>query len=239
MMLSGYLRSGAEKMGMKLDTGVIDGIARYHELLTRANEKFNLTRISADPRESAFRNYLDSLAPIAFKGLADGARTILDAGSGAGLPGVPLALALKECRVTMIDSSGKKVRFIRDACRQLELDAQTIHARLEDCARKADLREKFDACVCRALAPMRVLVEITLPFVVVGGVLIAYKGPSAMDELDAAQNAIELLGGKALPILKVPSPADEWEHRLVVVKKVAPTPAAYPRKASIPTKNPL
>jgi 16S rRNA (guanine527-N7)-methyltransferase len=198
----------------------------------------NLTRVPDDPREAADRNYLDSLSPIGLH-LLDGAGALLDVGSGAGFPGIPLSIALPGTRVTLMDALSKRVDFLNQAIERLGLNAEAIHARAEDAARDRTLRDRFDAVTARAVAPLNELVELALPFARVGGVLLAYKGPSLNEELPAAARAIAALRGEARAPVPAPIPGRDWDHRIVAIVKRAPTPAAYPRRAGDAHRKPI
>ena len=209
----------------------------YHRLLTEANARFNLTRIPDDAEEAVDRNYLDSLAPLRF-GL-EGVERAIDVGSGAGFPGIPLAICMPGTRFVLLDSLGKRVDFLNDVIERLGLNAEAIHLRAEDGARWPQLREAFDLATARAVAPLNLLSEYLLPFVRVGGTMLAYKGPTLEEELAQAAAALSILGGRAVRTERAEIPGREWDHRLCWIEKIAPTPDKYPRKAGKPEKNPL
>ena len=234
------IREGALKMCIALPEDAAEKMLRFHELLMRANEQFNLTRVPDDPKEAADRNFLDSLAPLAQKGLMDGCAALLDLGSGAGFPGIPLAIALPNVRVTLMDSLGKRVNFLSDVIAALGLTAQAVHFRAEEAAKNPQWREQFDCVTARAVAAMPTLAELALPFARVGGRLVAYKGPAAGEELRQAERAIELLGGGNARILQVRIPErEDWDHRLVLVDKQRATPRRFPRKSGEAGRNPI
>lgn len=227
----------ARAAGIPMDRDQAEKFAIYHRMLTEANARFNLTRIPDDETEAIDRNYLDSLAPLRF-GLSGVSRAI-DVGSGAGFPGVPLAICMPETRFTFLDSLGKRVDFLNDVAAALRLNAEAIHMRAEDGARKPELREAFDLATARAVAPLNLLAEYLLPFVRVGGAMLAYKGPSLEEELAAANNAFAALGGRFVRSERADIPGRDWDHRLCWIEKNASTPDKYPRKAGKPEKNPL
>lgn len=228
-------RAGAA--GIPLTREQAEKLAQYHAMLTEANARFNLTRVPDDAAEAVDRNYLDCLAPL-HGGLPGVARAV-DVGSGAGFPGIPLAICLPGVRFVLIDSLGKRVEFLNQVIAALHLNAQALHLRAEDAARLPELREGFDLATARALAPLNLLAEYLLPFVRVGGHMLAYKGPTADAELADAANALQILGGAHLRTEPAPIPGRDWEHRLVWIRKAAPTPDKYPRKAGKPEKSPL
>ena len=227
-------------MGIALPAQAGEQFLTFHALLTRANARFNLTRIPDDPREAADRNYLDSLAPLAAPGLLENVHTLLDLGSGAGFPGIPLSIVLPDVRVTLMDSLGKRVNFLNEVISELGLNAVAVHARAEEAAKTPAYREAFDAVTARAVAALPVLSELALPFVRVGGRLIAYKGPAADGELSESGAVIRRLGGgksRVLPV-RIPDRTD-WDHRLVIVDKTGRTPSSFPRKPGEAGRNPI
>ena len=231
------LAQGLSAMGVPYRAPMLETLARFQEKLLAANARMNLTRVGAEACEAVDRNYLDSLAPLA-QGLLQGAKAALDVGSGAGFPGIPLCvLAGEETRFVLVDSLGKRVAFLNEAIAELRLNAEAVHARMEDFARAN--RERFDVATARAVAPVGVLAELALPALKRSGRLIAYKGPSAAEEVAAAQNALRTLGGASAQILPAPIPGRDWAHTLVIVQKAQKTPAQYPRKAGEPSRNPL
>ena len=237
-MLQSRLLSAAAEMGIVLSPVQGDQFAAYNEMLQTANRSFNLTRIPDDPAEAVDRNYLDCIAPIAH-GWPVGARTAIDVGSGAGFPGIPLAIALPQVHFVLLDALDKRVKFLQSAVDALGLNAEAVHLRAEDAARRPEFREQFDIALARAVAPLNVLAEYLLPFVRTGGQMLALKGPDAENELTQAGAAIALLGGGTGYIEPVSIPGRDWSHRLVAVEKQSPTPEKYPRRAGMPEKKPL
>lgn len=230
----------ARAFGIDLTPIQQEQFEKYYRLLVEWNEKFNLTTITAY-NDVQLKHFLDSLsaAPILI-GAGVLEKKLIDVGAGAGLPGMPLALALPDLRVTLLEATGKKVRFLDEVTREIGLENVTaVHARAEEYARDAKHREQFDFAVARALAPMRTLVEYTLPFVRVGGIMIAYKALDADQETHQAKRGIEMLGGKLREIITVKlGDLDDVRH-LVVIDKIAHTPATYPRAGGAPKNKPL
>ena len=227
----------AQAAGIPLNREQAEKIEAYHRMLIEANARFNLTRVPDDEAEAIDRNYLDSLAPLRF-GLSDVARAI-DVGSGAGFPGIPLAICMPDTHFVLLDSLGKRVDFLNDVIAALNLNAEAIHLRAEDGARRPELRETFDLATARAVASLNLLAEYLLPFVRVGGAMLAYKGPSLEEELTAAEGALGILGGRFIRVERADIPGRDWDHRLCWIEKVESTPDKYPRKAGKPEKNPL
>ena len=236
-MLQAILIERAGAMGIPMTGAQAARFERYHELLVRANERMNLTRVPEDPGEAADRNYLDCIAPLA-QGLPEAARAV-DVGSGAGFPGIPLAIMLPQTRFTLIDALGKRVEFLREVIDALGLNAEALHLRAEDAARRPELREGFDLVTARAVAPMNVLCEYLLPLARVGGHALALKGPGLEEELARAEGAIALLGGRLERVQALDIPGRDWDHRAAWIVKEAPTPEKYPRRPGVAEKRPL
>lgn len=228
------------EFGIELAPVQLEMFEQYYRLLVEWNEKFNLTSIT-DYTGVQIKHFLDSLsaAPILLESeIAN--QKLLDVGAGAGFPGLPLAIALPHLYVTLLEATGKKVRFLDQTVRELGLgNVTSVHGRAEEYAREPKQREQYDFVVARALAPMPTLVEYTLPFVHVGGILIAYKAVEAERETEEAKHGIVRLGGQLREIVPVKLGELEDVRRLVVIDKVAPTPAAYPRAGGAPKNKPL
>lgn len=213
-------------------------LSGYMEGILDFNESINLTAIT-DRKEFIAKHYIDSLMCAAMDEIND-ADTVIDVGTGGGFPGVPLAIAFPEKKFTLIDSLNKRIKIVNQLCDELEIkNVRAIHGRAEELARKKDMREQFDICVSRAVANMATLSEYCLPFVKVGGSFIAYKGPDCESEVKEASNAIEKLGGCLLRIESPEADGVAFDHRLIVVKKIAATAAKFPRKPGTPSKEPM
>lgn len=231
------LQAGLERLGVAADGVTLDRLARYHALLTEWNARIDLTAV-LDPEEMVDRHYLDSAAPLALGLIPQGAR-VIDVGTGAGLPGIPLCILRPDLRVTLLDAQRKRVTFLQAAIEALDLPAQAVHMRAEDAARDEAHREAYDVSVSRAVAATPTLLELTLPFVRVGGRAIAWKGPGLQAELEQARRAAHLLGGALEGVLDAPVPGRDWQHVLLVCAKRQKTARQYPRRAGLPGKNPL
>lgn len=210
----------------------------FHRLLVEWNEKMNLTGIT-DYDEVLSKHFFDSLTCI--KGLEDWTDLkVIDVGTGAGFPGVPMKIANPSIEITLLDSLSKRINFLDLVADELELeDVKLIHGRAEDYGQDEQYRETFDAAISRAVADLAVLSEYVLPFIKIGGVFVAQKSINARNEIELANNAIEILGGKIRDIIDVKVPGTEIVHALVIIEKVKHTPDKYPRKAGKPTKKPL
>lgn len=231
------LQAGLERLGVAADGVTLDRLARYHALLTEWNARIDLTAV-LEPEEMVDRHYLDSAAPLALGLISQGAR-VIDVGTGAGLPGIPLCILRPDLRVTLLDAQRKRVTFLQAAIEALDLPAQAVHMRAEDAARDEARRETYDVAVSRAVAATPTLLELTLPFVRVGGRAIAWKGPGLQAELEQARRAAHLLGGALEGVLDAPVPGRDWQHVLLVCAKRQKTARQYPRRAGLPGKNPL
>lgn len=232
------LITGLDMMGVSYDQTAIDRFEAFHAILDEYNQKMDLTAV-LDEDERIDRHDLDSAAPLA-QGLLAPQAKVIDVGTGAGFPGMPLLILRPDLQMTFLDALNKRILFLEDALRRLGLTAQTLHARAEDAAKMAEHREMYDAAVSRAVASAAVLQELTLPFVRTGGAAIAWKGPGVQDEMTAARRAAFVLGGTVRGVYPAPVPRrDDWAHCLLVTDKTGKTPKAYPRKAGTPNKKPL
>jgi 16S rRNA (guanine527-N7)-methyltransferase len=224
------LRGGARELGTELDDARIGLLDRFASLLVETNRTLNLTRIT-EPAEIVTGHYLDSLTCLAAFDIPQGAR-VIDVGTGAGFPGIPIKIARPDLDVTLLDSSAKKLKFIESAAAEISVEVNVVHARAEDAGRNAAHREAYDVAVTRALADMKTLAELCLPLVRVGGVLIAQKSEDTGDEIDAARPIIGQLGGRIDEIARIAIPGTEITRRLVVVSKAKLTPPEFPRAYS-------
>lgn len=235
------LRAGASRLGLRLDEAQLAAFRLYRRELLDWNQRFNLTAIK-DPVAVERLLFLDSLTLLPVIPPPEPSRSLvlLDVGSGAGVPGLPLKIARPDLRVTLLEATGKKARFLEHMTGLLELnDVRVVNARAEDAAHRPEHREAYDVVVARALAPLPVLVELCLPFARVGGIVIAPKGVDARREAEAAEKALRLLGGRVREVRRVDSPDLPPDRWLVVLEKTAPSDDVYPRRAGLPAKRPL
>lgn len=227
-----------EEIGFKPSRVQLERFQKFHQLLTIWNQRINLTRI-IEPTRVAIEHFVDSIIPIKYHLLPNGI-SIVDIGTGAGFPGIPIAIACPDVAVTLIDATRKKVQYLQAVCDELALsNVEIIWGRAEDIARHRAYRESFDRAVVRAFGSLDVVIECALPFVRIGGCLIAYKGPRVHEEINRGQRAAEALGGRVTNLFTLTLPATEIQRTLVIVEKVQATPLRYPRRAGIPAKRPL
>jgi len=223
----------ASRLGVTLDAEAVERFEQYRDLLLAANERFNLTRVT-DPEEVEIRLFADSLSLLPY--VLENAHSLLDIGSGGGVPGLALAIARPDLSVTLLDATAKKVRFLGETADALGLDnVFAIQGRAEELARDRHHRERYGVVTARAVARLVTLAELALPFLAVGGRAILPKGLAVAEELHEARYAIGLLGGRAQPLVETLIEGTT----LVVVDKRKPTPPAYPRTTGMPNKRPL
>lgn len=228
----------AKEYGLELTSDQISAFNRYYELLVEWNEKINLTAIT-EPREVAIKHIVDSLSCYQ-KELFTGQVSLIDVGTGAGFPGLPLKIFYPELKLTLLDSLNKRVKFLQLVVDELGLkDVEVIHARSEEAARNKKYREKFDLTTARAVARLPIICEYCLPFVKQGGTFIALKGRQYEEEIQEAQKAFSVLGGKLVKSMPVKLPELEDKRAVVYIKKEKATPKVYPRKAGTPERNPI
>ncbi|GIM28976.1 ribosomal RNA small subunit methyltransferase G [Clostridium polyendosporum] len=232
------IETACKSVDMSLTKEKYDKFMLYKDLLKEWNEKINLTAITED-EEIVKKHFIDCIKAFNAEAFKE-AQNIIDVGTGAGFPGLPIAIMRDDVKVTLLDSLNKRINFLNEVVAKLSLNnVTTIHSRAEDGARKKELREKFDISTSRAVANMSVLSELCMPYVKINGNFIALKGPSVEEELNEAKNAITTLGGELIDVIKVDIEKTDLRHNLVIVKKVKQTPGVYPRKAGTITKKPL
>ena len=223
-------------IGIELSDEQLEQFLTYYEMLIEKNKVMNLTAIT-DFDEVLEKHFEDSLSLIQAVDL-EKSQEVIDLGTGAGFPGIPLKIAFPNLQITLADSLNKRILFLDDVIRELGLTGiDTVHGRAEDLAKNSDYREKFDLCVSRAVANLSTLSEYCLPFVKIGGKFISYKAGECDEEVAASKSSIFLLGGKISDIKKFE--LGESGRAFVIIDKVSGTPKKYPRKAGTPSKDPL
>ena len=232
------LREGASALALSLSEAELDNFVAHYHLLLRDNDRAGLTSIT-DPAAVAVKHFLDSLTGLLVREIAPHER-VADIGSGAGFPGLVLAVARPAARYCLVEATGKKVAFLAAAAEALALrNVEIVSSRVEEVGQHASYRETCDLVVSRAVAPLPVVLEYGLPLTRVGGQLIAYKGPEAERQVADSGAALEALGGEVRRLKAVSLPREMGERVLVLVEKTAPTPPAYPRRPGTPAKRPL
>lgn len=243
MIDTALLRTYVAEYGITLDDTACEKFDRYAELLVDWNQRMNLTAIT-DPHGIVLKHFTDSLTALTV--LPDKSDiSLIDVGTGAGFPGIPLAIARGDIRLTLLDSLNKRLIFLKEVRDALGIPAQLIHSRAEEGGRNAKLRERYDVVTARAVAAMPVLSEYCLPFVKVGGRFIAMKGPDSDAELESAKRAVALLGGTVADVRNLSLPyrphddVEQQERRLFLIDKIKPTPPRFPRQSAKISKEPL
>lgn len=232
------LDKAAKEYGITLTDEQLSQFDKYQELLLEWNEKMNLTALT-EPNDVAVKHMVDSLTVYDEEWFRDG-MSVVDVGTGAGFPGIPLKIFRPGLKVTLIDSLNKRVKFLETVVNELGLkDVSCVHARAEEAARQKQYREKFDAAVSRAVARLPILAEYDLPFVKVGGFFAAMKGAKYMEETEEAAKAVKVLGGSEPVLREVKLPGLDDKRGIIYIKKAKKTPPVYPRKAGTPEKNPI
>ena len=232
------LKVAATEYGLNLTEDQISAFNKYYELLYEWNKKINLTAIT-EPKDVAIKHMVDSLS--CFKAdLFKENTSLIDVGTGAGFPGLPLKIFYPSLKLTLLDSLNKRVKFLQLVVDELGLkDIEVIHARSEEAARNKKYREKFDLATARAVARLPIICEYCLPFVKDGGTFIALKGRQYEEEATQAQKAIKVLGGEIADIMPVKLPEIDDKRAVIYIKKIKSTPKTYPRKAGTPERNPI
>lgn len=225
---------------INLTENQMDQFMNYYELLIEWNSFMNLTAIT-EFNDVMKKHFIDSLSIVkAYQKIRCEVIDIIDIGTGAGFPGIPLKIAFPQIRITLLDSLQKRTKFLNEVTDQLELrNVEIIHGRAEDFIRQSQKREKYDLCVSRAVANLSTLAELCVPYVRVGGFFISYKSEKIKEEAVAAEYAIQILGGKIKVQKDFILPDSSISRNLVLVEKIKDTPARFPRKAGIPAKEPL
>lgn len=227
-----------ELLGIRLTDVQKEQFDRYYELLIEWNKVMNLTGIT-EYEEVNLKHFTDSLTIVRIADMKN-ISTLIDVGTGAGFPGIPIKIVFPHVKVILLDSLNKRIKFLNQVIEELDLkNVVTLHGRAEDYAKKAEYREKIDLCVSRAVANLSTLSEYCLPFVRKGGYFVSYKSADSDEEIQQSEKALKILGGKIDKADKFILPGSDMRRALVRIEKVNHTPGKYPRKAGVPSKEPI
>lgn len=230
------LKKSAESINIELNDVQIEKFYRYMDLLLEWNEKINLTAIT-DCKEIILKHFIDSLT---IEKYIDKNSYLVDVGTGAGFPGIPLKILREDINIVLLDSLNKRVNFLNEVCNNLELkNIETVHARVEEFAKNKKYREKFDVVTSRAVANLSILSEYMLPLAKKSGLCVCMKGKEIEEELNNAKNAIKVLGGTLKERKEFYLDDNQISRNIIILKKIKETPSKYPRKAGTPSKEPL
>ncbi|MEK4247825.1 16S rRNA (guanine(527)-N(7))-methyltransferase RsmG [Psychrobacillus sp. FSL K6-2684] len=231
-------KKALSEKGIELTEVQLGQFRKYFELLVEWNEKMNLTAITDEP-SVYLKHFFDSISASFYEDFS-GSFTVCDVGAGAGFPSIPLKICFPNLKVTIVDSLNKRIQFLTHLSKELNLkDVHFVHARAEEFGQNKDYREQYDLVTARAVARLSVLSELCIPLVKVGGKFIAMKAASALDELNDAQRAINILGSEKSAEYSFLLPIENSERTLYVFSKIKSTPKRYPRKPGIPNKTPI
>lgn len=225
----------AKEIKIELDENKAEMLYKYMNTLIEWNNNINLTSIT-EPKEIIIKHFIDSLT--SYKYLKNA--SVIDVGTGAGFPGIPLKIVDKDINITLLDSLNKRINFLNEVVNDLQLEnIHAIHGRVEEVARNKQYRESFDIAISRAVAPLNVLLEYMIPLVKVGGKCICMKGSNAEEEIELSKNALKRLNAEIEIVESFKLPGTDMKRNIVVVKKIAKTDKGFPRKAGTPSKKPL
>ena len=226
----------SSKIDINLDNEICNKLYNYMNLLLEWNEKINLTAIT-DEKEIILKHFIDSFTINKFINSGD---IMLDIGTGAGFPGLPIKIIRPEVDVFLMDSLNKRINFLNEVIKSLQLKKiETFHSRAEEMAKNNKFREKFDVVTSRAVAKLNILLEYMLPYTKIDGKCLCMKGPNIEEEIKEAEKALKILGGEIEKIEKIILPDSNIERKIIIIRKKSATPLKYPRKAGMPTKEPL
>lgn len=236
--MNNVLTEKVKELSIVLNDKQIQQFEQYYNILVEWNKVMNLTAI-IEYEEVVEKHFLDSLT-IVNAIHVEKIETLIDVGTGAGFPGIPLKIAFPHLKVTLLDSLNKRIKFLNEVINLLELnDIKAIHGRAEDYAKQAEYREQYDICVSRAVANLATLSEYCLPYVKVDGLFVPYKSGEIDEELKSSEKAVSILGGKVEEVVKFQLPGTDIGRSFVKIHKIKETKKKYPRKAGMPTKEPL
>lgn len=230
------MQENSKVLGFNFSVEQLEKFYKYMNLLIEWNEKMNLTAI-VEPKEIVLKHFIDSLTIIKY---IDQNKTVIDIGTGAGFPGIPIKIVRNDLKITLLDSLNKRVNFLNEVIKELKLEnINAVHARIEEYAKNKQYRETYDIATSRAVANLTTLSEYMLPMVKVNGTAICMKGSDINQEVLKSKNSINILGGELSKIEEFILPKSDYRRNLIMIKKTKQTPIKYPRKPGIPSKEPL
>ena len=236
--MSEMLKNRMDRLQIETNENMLEQFDLFYHLLVEWNKVMNLTGIT-EYEEVVEKHFADSLSLARFLDL-NKIHTVIDVGTGAGFPGIPLKIAFPHLKVVLLDSLNKRINFLNEVIAKLELkEIHTIHGRAEEYARKPEYREQFDLCVSRAVANLSVLSEYCIPYIRIGGIFIPYKSGDIDEEVAASRKAVDILGGQIDHVEKFQLPDTDIHRSFVFINKIKNTQKKYPRKAGTPAKEPL
>lgn len=236
--MSKIFESKLNELGITLTDQQKQQFVKFYELLVEWNKVMNLTGIT-EYEEVNEKHFVDSLSIVKAIDISK-VETIIDVGTGAGFPGIPLKIAFPHLKVVLLDSLNKRIKFLDTVINELGLDdIKTIHGRAEDFSKQGDYREQFDLCVSRAVANLATLSEYCIPYVKKGGLFVPYKSGEIEEEIEQSKKAVHVLGGKIEDVVKFRLPGTEIGRSFVIIRKLQNTARKYPRKAGLPSKEPI
>lgn len=233
-----YLICGFKSLNIDIDERKAKNFIKFKDLLLEWNEKINLTTIT-EINDIYIKHFFDSVTCISTEYIGKNA-SVIDVGTGAGFPGIPIKLIREDIELVLLDSLNKRINYLNDIIDKIGIDkVKTVHARAEEGGQNELYREKFDIALSRAVANMSTLCEYCIPFVKIGGYFLCQKGPSYKEELESSKNAIKVLGADIVNINEYKLPYSDIAHYIIIMQKISDTPTKYPRKAGKPSSNPI
>lgn len=238
MNFDNILKEGLEKWDIEISENQKSQFKIYMDTLLEYNKVMNLTAIE-DPKEIYIKHFLDSLSCLSIDFIKKG-NSVIDVGTGAGFPAIPIKIMRPDIKITLLDSLNKRINFLKEVGERVSLEnVEYLHSRAEDAGNNKNYREKYDIALARAVASLPVLLEYCIPFVKKGGYFICQKGPAAVEEIKEAEKALKILNCEIEKVFDIEIPFTELNHKIIVIKKVGETPKGYPRKAGKPSKEPI
>lgn len=232
------LKKGINELGLEISDYQEEQFFKYYKMLIETNKVMNLTAIT-ELEEVIVKHFIDSLLIAKSKDMSK-IKSMVDVGTGAGFPGIPIKIMFPNIKITLIDSLNKRLKFLNNVIEELSLEnIETVHGRAEDLGHNNEYREKFELCVSRAVANLSTLSEYCIPFVAVNGEFVSYKSSISTEEINESDKAIKILGGKLISKETLELPCSDMERTMVVIRKIKNTSKKYPRKAGTPSKEPI